>query len=56
MWQQSKADTATGKFSFFINSEIDEENDLPITTDEDFDLIEQRLANKEYKEAIGGVR
>ena len=56
MWQQSKADTAPGKFAFFINSEIDEENDLPITTDEDFDLIVQRLANKEYKEAIGGVR
>ena len=34
------------------NPEIDEENDFPMTTDEDFDLIEERLANRDIKEAM----
>jgi hypothetical protein len=34
------------------NPESDEENDFPMTTDEDFDVIEERLANRHFKEAM----
>ena len=34
------------------NPEIDEENDFPMTTDEDFDLIEERLAKRDFKEEM----
>ena len=34
------------------NPEIDEENDFPMTTDEDFDLIDERLANRDFKEEM----
>ena len=34
------------------NPEVDEENDFPMTTDEDFDHIEERLANRDFKEAM----